>query len=49
MEHSFHQTFISDSSRTITLSNIVAKLFDVIILSKEQYALTTSHLQFFFF
>ena len=27
----------SDNSRAITLSRIVAKLFDVIILSKEQY------------
>ena len=35
----------SDNFRVITLSSIVAKVFDVIILSKEQYALTTSHLQ----
>ena len=34
----------SDNFRAITLSNIVAKLFDVIILSKEQYALASSHL-----
>ena len=36
-------TYTSDNFRAITLSNIVAKLFDV-ILSKEQYALATSHL-----
>ena len=35
----------SDNFRAITLSSIVAKVFDVIILSKEKYALTTSHLQ----
>ena len=35
----------SDNFRVISLSSIVAKVFDVIILSKEQYALTTSHLQ----
>ena len=35
----------SDNFIVVTLSSIVAKLFDVIILSKEQYALTTSHLQ----
>ena len=34
--------------RAISLSSIVAKLFDVIILSKEQYVLATSHLQFGF-
>ena len=38
-------TCTSDNFRVITLSSIVAKVFDVIILSKEQYALTTSHLQ----
>ena len=38
----------SDNFRAITLGNIVAKLFDVIILSKGQNALTTSHLQFGF-
>ena len=38
----------SDNFRVITLGNIVAKLFDVIILSKGQNALTTSHLQFGF-
>ena len=36
-------TYTSDNFRAITLSNIVAKLFDV-ILSMEQYALATSHL-----
>ena len=34
----------SDSFKAITLSSIAAKLFDVIKLSKEQYALVTSHL-----
>ena len=38
----------SDNFRAITLGNIVAKLFDVIILSKGQNALATSHLQFGF-
>ena len=38
----------SDNFRAITLSSIIAQLFDVIILSKEQYALATSHLQFGF-
>ena len=37
----------SDNFRAFTLSNIVAKLFDV-ILSKEPYALATLHLQFLF-
>ena len=41
-------TCTSDSFRVVTLSNIVAKLFDVIVLSKEQYVLATSHLQFGF-
>ena len=35
----------SDNFRVISLSSIVAKVFDLIILSKEHYALTTSHLQ----
>ena len=38
----------SDNFRAITLGSIVAKLFDVVILSKEQNALATSHLQFGF-
>ena len=38
----------SDKFRAITLGSIVAKLFDVVILSKEQNALATSHLQFGF-
>ena len=38
----------ADNVRAITLSNIVAQLFDVILVSKEQYALVTSHLQFGF-
>ena len=38
----------SDNFRTITLGSIVAKLFDVVILSKEQNTLATSHLQFGF-
>ena len=36
----------SDNFRAITLGSIVAKLFDVVILSKEQNALATSHYQF---
>ena len=40
----------SDNFRAITLGlgSIVAKLFDVVILSNEQNALATSHLQFGF-
>ena len=38
----------SDNFRAITLSSIVAKLFDVIILSKEHYVLATPHFQFGF-
>ena len=38
----------SDNFRAITLGSIVAKLFDVVILSQEQNALATSHLQFGF-
>ena len=38
----------SDNFRAITLGSIVAKLFDVVIPSKEQNALATSHLQFGF-
>ena len=35
-----------DNFRAIILGSIVAKLFDIVILSKEQNALATSHLQF---
>ena len=38
----------SDNFRAITLSSIVGKLLDLIILSKEQGALLTSQLQFGF-
>ena len=38
----------SDSFRAITLGSIVAELFDVVILSKEQNVLATTHLQFGF-
>ena len=38
----------SENFRAITLGSIVAKLFDVVILSKEQNALAASHLQFGF-
>ena len=38
----------SENFRAITLGSIVTKLFDVVILSKEQNALATSHLQFGF-
>ena len=41
-------TCTADNVRTIILSNFVANLFDVIVLSWEQYALTTSQLQFGF-
>ena len=34
--------------KAISLSSIVAKLLDVIILSKDQHALAISHLQFGF-
>ena len=36
----------SDNLTAIIRNSIVAKLFDVIILSKEQYTLATLHLQF---
>ena len=38
----------SDNFRAITLGSIVAELFDVVILSKEQNVLAASHLQFGF-
>ena len=41
-----HLVCTSDNFRAITLGSIVAKLFDVVTLSKEQNALATSHLQF---
>ena len=38
----------SDNFRAITLSSIVGKLLDILILSKEHEALKTSHMQFGF-
>ncbi len=43
-----HLICTSDNFRAITLSSVLGKLFDLIILDKEQEALCTSGLQFGF-